>query len=277
MPRQRFSDRYEFTTPREIFQLDNIDAELRNRIWNIVKNDFIDVLVAKYNSDDYQLDTDNDKLYIVNIYDAFFKDHIDPLQLSKKRIRDDIKHRFFALKWFNIYNFLEFLAYTYHSTRIDYFDKVNKILEEENSGYRFIDEFITPIIDEIEIVSIEDALESEYPSVKQHLSKALELFSDKESPDYTNSIKESISTVESLCKQLIGNSGTPLGSCLSQLDIAVGKHFKQGVTKLYNWTSSDGGIRHGATDESIEASFDEAKYMLVICSAFVNYMISKSN
>jgi hypothetical protein len=176
-----------------------------------------------------------------------------------------------------IYNFLEFLPYAYHSTSAGYFDKVNKVLEEENSAYRFIDEFITPIIDEVEIVSIENALESGYISVKQHLSKSLELFSDKESPDYTNSIKESISAVESLCNQLIENPGTPLGSCLSQLDIEVGKHFKQGVTKLYNWTSSDGGIRHGATDESILASFDEAKYMLVICSAFVNYMISKSN
>lgn len=215
MPRQRFSDKYKFTTPREVFQLDDIDSDLRNRIWNIVKNDFIDVLRSKYDSDSYIPHEDNDKTYIVKLYDAFFKDHVDPLKLSKEGIRNDLKKRFFALKWFDIYNLLEFLAYAYHSTSSSYFEKVNKILEEENSGYRFVGEFITPIIDEVEIESIENALHSSYRSVKQHLGKALELFSDKESPDYTNSIKESISAVESLCKQLIGNTGTPLGSCLS--------------------------------------------------------------
>jgi len=236
------------------------------------------VLVAgQYDLESNKINGSEDRLFIVRLYDAFFKDHIDPLVYSKREIRDDIKKRFFKLPWYDIYNFLEFLPDAYHSIQTDYFEKVNQVLENENSGYRFIDEFIAPIIDEVEIKSIENALDSEYSAVKQHLSKALEKFSDRESPDYTNSIKESISAVESLCKQLIGNPGTPLGSCLNQLNIELGSHFKQGVTKLYNWTSNDGGIRHGATDESIEVSFDEAKYMLVGCSAFVNYMISKSS
>ncbi len=44
---------------------------------------------------------------------------------------------------------------------------------------------------------------------------------------------------------------------------------------MYNWTSQDGGIRHANSDEEITISFEDAKYMLVICSAFVNYLIAK--
>ncbi len=36
------------------------------------------------------------------------------------------------------------------------------------------------------------------------------------------------------------------------------------------------GIRHGSTEEELKISFDEAKYMLVTCSAFVNYLIAKA-
>ncbi len=41
--------------------------------------------------------------------------------------------------------------------------------------------------------------------------------------------------------------------------------------QLYGYTSDSGGIRHALTDDS-ETTFEEAKFMLVVCSAFVNYV-----
>ena len=278
MPRARFSDKYGFTTPRDVFQSDDIDEALKNRLWNAIKNYFIDTLVTPNNNDRYAPHQPQDKKFIIQVYDEFFKDNIDPLKYSRKGIRDNLKKRYFDLTWFEIYNFLEFLSYAYYSsTTIYFYKKVNQILEEENSAYRFVDEFITPIVEEIEIAEIEEAMSSKYQSVTQHLSRSLELFSDKEKPDYTNSIKESISAVESLCKILTDNQGSPLGACLSRLDSGVGQHFKDGLKKLYNWTSSEHGIRHGSTREEIQGLFDEAKYMLVMCSAFINYIISKDS
>lgn len=50
--------------------------------------------------------------------------------------------------------------------------------------------------------------------------------------------------------------------------------FKQGVIKLYGWTSDAGGIRH-ALIEAPEVDEADARFMLVSCSAVVNYLISR--
>ena len=48
---------------------------------------------------------------------------------------------------------------------------------------------------------------------------------------------------------------------------------KEAFNKLYGYTSDKNGIRHnGGVDEN--TTFDEAQYMLVSCSAFLNYLIS---
>ncbi len=278
MPRLRFSDKYGFTKPRDIFQIKDIDDTLRNRLWNTVKVKFIDVLVAgNYDSESFTLMNSKDKDFIVQVYDSFFKDHIDPLQFSKSKIRADIKERFFKLEWHDTYNLLEFLPCVYHSTNRNYYNYTNQVLEEENSAYRFVDEYITPIVDEIEIISIEDAMGCEYLSVKRHLSKAIELFSDKETPDYVNSIKESISAVESVCQHISSKDNDDLGKCLKNLELTINKQFRTSMINLYGWTSKEDGIRHAYTGAEIETSFSEAKYMLVACSAFVNYLIEKQN
>ncbi len=48
----------------------------------------------------------------------------------------------------------------------------------------------------LRVKEVEEALECRYTPVKRHLSNALELLSDRENPDYQNSIKESITAVE---------------------------------------------------------------------------------
>jgi hypothetical protein len=45
--------------------------------------------------------------------------------------------------------------------------------------------------------------------------------------------------------------------------------------KLYGYTSDDSGIRHAILDQPT-VGFDEAKFMIVSCSAFVNYLIAKA-
>ena len=59
--------------------------------------------------------------------------------------------------------------------------------------------------------------QSLFPTKKatNHLEKALILISNRESPDYANSIKESISAVEAICSEILGKSDT-LGSALKK-------------------------------------------------------------
>ena len=158
-----------------------------------------------------------------------------------------------------------------------YFKKnINKTLEEEMSAYRFVDNCIAAIVDEVEIQEIEDVFKSQYDSVRGHLAKALEFLSDRESPDFQNSIKESITAVESMAK-IISKKETDLASCLKGMDLDLNKQFVTGMNNIYGWTCKEDGIRHAHTGEKLKTGFDEAKYMLVSCSAFINYLISKNN
>ena len=45
---------------------------------------------------------------------------------------------------------------------------------------------------------------------------------------------------------------------------------------MYNWTSDEGGVRHGK-EEISQVGLPEARYMVVACSAFVNYLVSKDS
>ena len=44
---------------------------------------------------------------------------------------------------------------------------------------------------------------------------------------------------------------------------------------MYNWTSDEDGVRH-AIKGAPQVGLSEASYMVVACSAFVNYLVVKS-
>jgi hypothetical protein len=54
----------------------------------------------------------------------------------------------------------------------------------------------------------------------------------------------------------------------------IHKAIKSGFGSIYGYTSNAGGIRHALIDEP-NITFIDAKFMLVACSAFVNYLIGK--
>lgn len=68
-----------------------------------------------------------------------------------------------------------------------------------------------------------------------------------------------------------------LASALNELSKKTNVHgaLRAGFVKLYGYTSDEDGIRHAILTEP-NVGFDEAKYMIILCSAFVNYLISKA-
>ena len=168
----------------------------------------------------------------------------------------------------------------------DYWKLVQELIEKLNSefsrlnyAYRIIDNQITEITSSEEIQSIEKALADNRDNVREHLSKALELCSIRPQGDYRNSIKESISAVESLCRKKTGED--TLGKALSRLEdkgVALPKLLKAAFEKLYAYTNqSDTGICPALMDDdgTYAPSVDEAVFMLVSCSAFINYLNKK--
>ena len=69
-----------------------------------------------------------------------------------------------------------------------------------------------------------------------------------------------------------------MGKALKLIEDTVGLHpaLKKGFSSIYGYTSDEGGIRHAMIDDN-PCEFDDAKYMLVSCSAFVNYLIMKAS
>jgi hypothetical protein len=175
-----------------------------------------------------------------------------------------------------VYDFVEFIANNFpYSGREEFIEACNATLEKEVSAYRFVNGLISRITDEIEVAVIDSALERARGPVRTHLRRALELLSDRESPDYRNSIKESISAVESLVATVVGEKGT-LGQLIKKLEDGIGLHpaLRTAFGNLYGYTSDEDGIRH-AILESKALAFEDAKFFLVVCSAFVNFVESK--
>lgn len=51
---------------------------------------------------------------------------------------------------------------------------------------------------------------------------------------------------------------------------------KKGLSNIYGYTSDENGIRHALIEDDQNVTFDEARLMLILCSAFVNYLITKA-
>ena len=153
---------------------------------------------------------------------------------------------------------------------------LNTTFKRLDYAYRVVDDQIVEITDKEEIAAVEEAVK-QTSSVKIHLSEALKHLSNRTNPDYRNSIKESISAVEAICREITGEN--TLGSALKELEkngVMIPRFLQSGIDKLYVYTNdSHTGIRHALMDGTEAPTFEEAKYMLVMCSAFVNYIQGK--
>lgn len=274
-----FSQRKGLKKVRTEIQVGSMDKALRNRLWNLLTSlywstgqvtfpDFLRSDITKEMSG-----------FLANLWHSFFKESFDSLAGSWDETLEKIREYYFKCRWFEIYDFVEFVANIYPNKDINnrFMKACNKVLEEDLSAYRFVGKQITQITSEKEISEIEEAVQTPLTPVKAHLEEALKLMSDRKSPDYRNSIKESISAVEAICRLITKNNKATLGQALKEVETKVGLHgaLKKAFSNLYGYTSSAEGIRHALLDEP-KLSFEDAKFMLVSCSAFVNYLISKA-
>lgn len=183
-------------------------------------------------------------------------------------------------EWYMIYDFIEkYLSICDEEKANRMQNTFNRILEEEVSAYRIIDRKVIPITNKAELSTIEEALSSGFDSVNIHLDKALGLFAERKKPDYENSIKESISAVEAMCCIITGLDGknATLGTTLKKLrekGVHIHSSMEKAFSSLYGYTSDEDGIRHGGIDFT-NAPSEDARYMLISCSAFINYLLEK--
>lgn len=268
----RFSQRIGKMPLKVDVQKESMDEDLRIGLWNAFQIFYLDEVGTRW------IQNSNFNYFFKVIWLNFFKLPLDNMDDSFESTYSRIRKWFFKAEWYEIYDFIEFVPTVESPANKKGFKTFcNDMLEKELSAYRFIDDYITEIIDGTELKEIEEAIEesdkSKFVGVNKHLKTALAMLSDRKNPDYRNSIKESISAIEAMCQIITGDYKAELGKALKVLERSIDIHpaLKRGFSALYGYTSDEGGIRHAMIDEN-NSQFEDAKYMLVSASAFINYL-----
>lgn len=268
-----FSEKYGYK-PEKVIQHENISDELRNRIWNLFYQNEIKAgglsskrlsqAVAGAQTIEEKI---SDKL-------GFLIDSSSKSPSVMDRLKSYILS---SSSWFEVYDFVEIhLSFLEKDDCTQRIQQYNEIFVEEKSGYRIVAGEIAPITNKSEIQSIEQATSTPYQSVNQHIQKALAFYANIKTPDYENSVKESISAVEAMCCIITGKDAT-LNKAIEKLKnngVHIHPALEKAFISLYAYTCDEKGIRHAGI-EFVNAPAEDAKYMLISCSAFVNYLMEK--
>lgn len=265
-----FSQREGITIPRELNK-DDMPEAVKNRFWNVLK---------RYIESQHG---DRREMLIESIWDGFLSNDIDHLERNTNLFDglyyylDQIKSEYRDLPWYRVYDFIEYVLIESDDTylRANIIKDFNQLFFDERVPYRIVDDRIVPQISIEEAEEVGVALSDERSEVRGHFRKALEFYSKRPDADYKNSIKESISAIEALARIYTNTPSGTLGVLSQQLNIHPA--LKKALKDLYGWTSDEGGIRHSETGKDFEfsAGESEARFMLVECSALVNYIVSK--
>lgn len=160
----------------------------------------------------------------------------------------------------------------------EFISELNNQFESLHYGYRIVKDNVVAITSEIEIEAIETAINDSEKPVQDALQQALSAHCSRPDPDYAGSMKNSISAVEIECYRLTGEKS--LGPALSKLKkkgFPIHPQLEAAFQNLYNYSNDEKtGIRHGkkVDDDTFVPQEKESLFMLVACSAFINYLHS---
>ena len=164
-----FSHRKGIRPLQKAVQREAIDEELRNRLWSALKlviwdNHQSPDLVGRVSGDTRRV-----LMLVETIWLHHFKAPVDTIpgfRSGSQSAYAVLRKHFFEAEWWEVYDFLEFIAKNAGRPWGDHLAELcNKFLEDENAAYRFIDHEIAEITNEYEVAAVEDALDR---STKQH-------------------------------------------------------------------------------------------------------------
>jgi hypothetical protein len=216
----------------------------------------------------------------------FFKEALTSLPPYAEHAAETLCRWYFdeaGTPWNKVYDFVEFIGDLQDNLRENaaiFRTICNAALNRECSAYRFVGKVIAPITNDAEINAIEQAATTDNDAlrpVNTHIDAALRLLAHRDCPDYRNSMKESISAVEAVCKIISKKHKATLSPALGAVAAKIDLHpdLQKGFKALYGYTSDEHGIRHALKDDG-QPEEEDARYFLVSCSAFVNFLVEKA-
>jgi hypothetical protein len=220
-----FSETHGFKSAKNIIQKDSIDDDLRIRLWNLLELYYWRKINQQIKTSSfYHLIMDT---LLIPLWHNYFKSPLDSISEYWQNNLITIRAYFMGCNWYEVYDFVEFISnLSQHFDNNNFKISCNKVLEKELSAYRFVGDKIAPITAEEEIAVIDEALNftNALKPVNIHLRTALDKLANKNTPDYRNSIKESISAVEAICQLITKKPKVTLGNCIKQIEDAANIH-----------------------------------------------------
>lgn len=275
-----FSERFGFTAPKTELSESQMPESLRSGLWDAARSCFF-ADVARYdfigNVEGYTQDFDDVSHFL---WYHFFRKPTDTRPSDPNNARLKIREIFLKSKFHYVYDLIEFLANSPAGNRNQvgesFCEICNVLFSRELAAFRFAGKTLVKITDESEREEIENSItKNSATPVRTHIQRAAELYSQRPEPDYRNSIKESISAVESAVQFVTGKKTFGVGRPLKNVadEFKIHPALRDGFEKLYAFTSDAEGIRHALLNEQ-GLSQEDARYMLVSCSAFANYLVA---
>lgn len=269
-----FSERLGYTHPSDVIIREQITPEIQNAICSCF--DRLKTLIFnKYHKYNCYIDMERNLwTYFLNRREGEFQDGSHYIIVATQFLESGYN------LWYKKLDLLEFSIKFLrdYSVSETFISQLNSEFTRLNFAYRIINYEIVEISSKEEINTIETALHDSNKNIQTHLNKSLELYAKRPTGDYCNSIKESISAVEAYCRERTKEN--TLGKALNKIEstgIIIPPILKQAFDKLYAYTNQpDTGIRHALMDNTATPpGSEEALFMLVSCSAFINYLSKK--
>jgi AbiJ N-terminal domain 4 len=199
------------------------------------------------------------------------------------QMRESLAAEWFSCRWPEFFDLIEFTARTLATSvapvRQQWFEMLNRVLESKGCAYRFIAEQLVPFTNTAEVTEVVRGAESAIPDVGAHIREAARLLPPNTGANPRDSIRESIAAVEAALRHLNGNSSATLTEGLAAFEDKHGPlhpSLRQGLATFYAYTADETGVRHALIDETTGVTGDDARFMLVTCSAFTNYLVTLS-
>ena len=281
--RQSFSERNGYVDTTDVMILGEVPKVVANAISSALCRVF---QALKSNPWRISIELCGEQTLAQSIWTDFMNEDLAQFDLMFDRGYKDISNWITsgATPWYRKLDLVEFVADKLSSLNKSiseqFVEEINEQFERLKFGYRLVSGIVIDIVSEDEIKSVQTAIDNSKEHVVGHLKKALALHSKRPKPDYANSIKESISAVEAYLRDATGKN--KFGDALKEWQRKysnIHPILYTAMDKLHAYTNQpDVGARHALMDSSSEyiPQSSESLYMLVTCSAFINYLRSKS-
>ena len=259
----------------KLHQYEGMNSRLRNAIWSFLLKRYFEQSASISQSFMGRVWTE----VMGRRSDSFHRAHVlsfRSVDAGRKSLpgKKPLLEWYLKAQWYEVYNVLEFLLRETGDGM--HVKDANRMLSREGSAYRFVAGALAPITNNEELSEVEAAtrLPDTFYGASQHIEQAVAHLANRENPDPRNAMKESISAVETAVAAAAGTPKAGIERGLQKLGLHP--QHAQAWSNIFNWMSDEDGVRHGMKGPP-QVGIPEARYVVVACSAFVNYLVSRKS